>query len=56
LLGLGIVVFIIGILYNVRTWRFPYKKFSHKQIRTAQGDSLFMVVLGIVIISVGLYL
>jgi hypothetical protein len=56
LLGLGIVVFVIGILYSVQTWRFPDKKLSHKRTRMAQGDSLFMVVLGIAIISVGLYL
>src|SRR5712692_2255479 len=56
LLGLGIVVFVIGILYSVQTWRFPRKKLSHKRTRMAQGDSLFMVVLGIAIISVGLYL
>ncbi len=54
-LGLGIVVFIIAILYSVQTWWFPDKELSHKQIRMAQGDSFFMVVLGIVFIALGLY-
>ena len=54
-LCLGIVVFSIGILYSVQSWRFPEKDLSRKQIRLTQGDSSFMVVLGIVFIAIGLY-
>jgi hypothetical protein len=55
-LCLGIVAFIIGILYSVQTWRFPDKEFSHRQRRGAQADSTFIVALGIVITALGLYL
>jgi hypothetical protein len=55
-LGLGVVIFIIGILYSVQTWRFPEKELTHNQARRAKGDSSFMLVLGIVFIALGLYL
>jgi phosphoglycerol transferase MdoB-like AlkP superfamily enzyme len=55
-LWLGIVALIIGILYSVQTWRFPDKDLSRRQIRGAQGDSTFIVVLGAVFIALGFYL
>ncbi len=27
---LGIVIFIIGILYSVQTWKFPEKELTHR--------------------------
>jgi hypothetical protein len=55
-LCLGIVIFIIGTLYSVQTWRFPEKELPHRRVRMAQGDSSFMIALGIVFIALGLYL
>jgi len=54
-LWFGIVAFIIGILYSVQTWRFPDKKYTHKQVLGTRGDSTFMVVLGIVFTAFGVF-
>jgi uncharacterized membrane protein len=50
-LYLGLALIIIGIVYNLQTWRFPDKDYTPKQQRTAKGDSIFMVSLGIVLIA-----
>jgi prepilin signal peptidase PulO-like enzyme (type II secretory pathway) len=53
---LGIAAVIIGIIYNVQTWRFPEKESTRKQRKMARGDSIFLLVLGFAMIGIGFFL